>query len=336
MNANVTPENIVKLGLGFWGSKTLLSAIELGVFTCLAGRALDREALRRELGLHERSARDFFDALVALGMLERKAGRYSNTQVTDVYLDENKPSYLGGMLEMANARLYAFWGSLTEALRTGRPQNEAKTGGDFFGELYADPAKLEGFLKAMTGLSRGASLAIARALPWKSYRTVCDVGAAQGDLLAQVALANPHLTGIGFDLPAVRPMFESHVAALGVASRVTFRAGDFFRDPLPRADVITMGHILHDWDLAQKKQLVKSAFDALPAGGSFVVFEAMIDDDRSQNAFGLLMSLNMLIETSGGFDYTAADCAVWMNEAGFKETRVQHLGGPDSMVIGTK
>jgi hypothetical protein len=336
MNNNATPENILRLGLAFWGSKTLLSAVELGVFTTLAGRSLDLEALRGELGLHARSARDFFDALVALGMLERRDGRYANTPSTEVFLDRKKPSYVGGLLEMANARLYGFWGALTEGLRTGEPQNEAKAGGSFFAELYADPARLEGFLGAMTGLSRGASLAIARALPWNDYRTVCDVGAAQGDLLAQIALANPHLTCTGFDLPPVRPAFESHVASLGLAPRASFTAGDFFQDALPRADVITMGHILHDWDLAEKKVLVRKAFEALPAGGSFVVFEAMIDDDRSQNAFGLLMSLNMLIETKGGFDYTAADCVSWMKEAGFSETRVQHLGGPDTMVVGIK
>ncbi|MGZ5969900.1 MAG: methyltransferase [Polyangiales bacterium] len=336
MSENMTPESILKLGLGFWGSKTLLSAVELGVFTKLAGRALDHDALRGELGLHERSARDFFDALVALGMLERKDGRYNNAPTTEIFLDRNKPSYVGGILEMANARLYGFWGSLTEGLKTGEPQNEAKTGGDLFGALYADPARLEGFLESMSGLSRGASLALARALPWGDYQTVCDVGAAQGDLLAQVTLAHPHLTATGFDLPVVRPVFDAYIASLGLSSRVSFAGGDFFQEPLPRADVITMGHILHDWDLAQKKMLVRKAFEALPVGGSFVVFEAMIDDDRSRNTFGLLMSLNMLIETRGGFDYTTADCASWMKEAGFAETRVQHLVGPDSMVIGIK
>src|SRR6185436_5806281 len=263
-------------------------------------------------------------------------GRYANVQATEIFLDKKKPSYVGGMLEMANARLYGFWGSLTEGLRTGRPQNEVKAGGDFFAEVYADPDKLEGFLGAMTGLSHGAALAIARELPWSDYRTVCDVGAAQGDLVAQIALANPHVAGTGFDLAAVRPVFESYVARLGLASRVSFAAGDFFQDSLPKADVITMGHVLHDWDLAQKRVLVRKAYEALPAGGSFVVFEAMIDDDRSRNAFGLLMSLNMLIETTGGFDYTTSECVSWMKEVGFKETRVQHLVGPDTMVVGIK
>ena len=108
------------------------------------------------------------------------------------------------------------------------------------------------------------------------------------------------------------------------------------KDELPQADVVLMGHILHDWDLPTKKMLIQKAFNALPQGGAFVVYEAIIDDDRSKNAFGLMMSLNMLIETPGGFDYTGADCSGWMKEAGFTSTRVEPLVGPDSMVIGIK
>ena len=170
----------------------------------------------------------------------------------------------------------------------------------------------------------------------EDYRTFADVGTAQGDLAAQIALANPHLRGVGFDLTEVGPIFEEYIAAAGVADRLTFMAGDFFTQELPKADVILMGHILHDWDLPTKKMLVRKAFDAVPAGGAFVVYEAIIDDDRSKNAFGLMMSLNMLIETPAGFDYTGADCEAWMKEAGFSATRVEPLVGPDSMVIGIK
>jgi hypothetical protein len=332
-----TPEKILQTGLAFWASKTLLSAIELGVFTELARGAQPLDSLRERLGVHPRSARDFFDALVALGFLQRHGDRYSNTPETDLFLDRAKPSYTGGLLEMANQRLYPFWGNLTEALRTGQPQNEVKSGGPgVFETLYADPARLKLFLAAMTGISRGANMAIARNFPWKDYKTFVDVGTAQGDTAVQIALANPHLRGCGFDLPAVQPVFEEHVAAQGVADRVTFAPGSFFDADLPKADVVVMGHILHDWDLATKKMLVAKAFNAIPTGGAFIVYEAIIDDDRSKNAFGLMMSLNMLIETPGGFDYTGADCAGWMREAGFSSTRVEPLVGPDSMVVGVK
>lgn len=333
---HLTPDRIMQLGLGFWGSKALLSAIELALFTELAKGPLDAATLTKRLTLHPRSARDFFDALVALGMLQRTGDGYANTSETDLFLDRAKPSYVGGMLEMANARLYRFWGSLTEALRTGTPQNEAKTGEDFFGALYADPIRLEGFLKAMTGLSLGAARAIAGKFPWQEYRTFVDIGAAQGGVPVEIALAHGHLAGGGMDLPVVQPVFEAYVRAKGLDGRLRFHPGDFFREPLPKADVLVMGHILHDWDLEEKLRLLRKAYDALPAGGALIVHEAIIDDERKQNVFGLLMSLNMLIETHGGFDFTGADCTGWMRDVGFTQTRVEPLAGPDSMVVGIK
>jgi hypothetical protein len=333
-----SPDHILQTGFAFWASKTLLSAVEMGVFTDLADGPQEFDKLAGRLGLHERSARDFLDSLVALGFLGRAGETYCNTAETDLFLDRRKASYVGGILEMANARLYPFWGNLTEALRTGLQQNEAKGGSmaPTFEALYADPARLRGFLAAMSGISHGANMAIARKFSWSKYKTFADMGAAQGDLATQIALANPHLKGIGFDLAECGPIFEEYVAAHGVSDRVRFQAGSFFKEPMPKADVITMGHILHDWNLEEKKMLVKKAFDALPAGGALVVYDAIIDDDRSKNAFGLMMSLNMLIETEGGFDYTGADCIGWMKEAGFKECCVEHLVGPDSMVVGLK
>jgi SAM-dependent methyltransferase len=333
----VTPDAILQLGFAFWGSKTLLSAIELGVFSELADAgALDGEELRERLRLHPRSATDFFDALVALGMLERDDGRYANTSATELFLDRDKPSYMGGILEMANARLYPFWGSLTEGLRTGAPQNEAKEGEDFFEALYADPARLALFARGMSAISGAAGQAIAAKFPWRDHQTVIDVGCAEGAVPAQIAMAHEHITGGGFDLPPLEPIFDAYVAGFRLGDRLSFTAGDFFADPIPEADVLVMGHILHDWDMDGKRQLLQKAHDALPDGGALIVYEAIIDDERRHNAFGLLMSLNMLIETPGGFDYTGADCRAWMQEAGFRESYVEHLVGPDSMVVGIK
>ncbi len=262
-----TPDAILQLGMGFWGSKTLLSAVELGVFSELAARGpSDGETLHERLGLHERSWRDFFDALVALGMLAREDGRYANTPETDLFLDRAKPSYVGGMLEMANARLYPFWGSLTEGLRTGQPQNEAKTGGDFFAALYADPARLRQFAKAMSGISAGAAHALAAKFPWQRYGTVVDVGCAEGAVPVQLALAHDHLTGGGFDLPALEPIFEDYVESFKLADRLRFHRGDFFADPLPSADVLVMGHILHDWNLDEKLLLLRPTMPCPRAG----------------------------------------------------------------------
>ena len=333
----LSPDAILGLGLGFWGSKTLLSAIELGVFQTLANGSLGVEELRRGVGIHPRSALDFFDALVALGLLRRDAAGYSNTPETARFLDPAKSSYVGGFLKMANQRLFGFWNTLTEGLVTGEPQNEVKSRGmDYFAEIYADPSHLHSFITGMSGVSVGASTALADAFPWGSHHRLCDLGTAQGMALAKIALRHPHLVGVGFDLPPVGPVFEEFIAAQGLADRVSFAGGDFFTDPLPQADVFLMGHILHNWDLPGKQTLLRRVYDALPEGGALIVYDALIDDERRSNTFALLMSLNMLIETPAGAGYTGADCQAWMREAGFGESYVKPLTGPDSMVVGLK
>ena len=331
-----SPNAFMQLGMGFMASKTLLTAIELGVCTELGQGPLTRAQLQSRLGLHERSAHDFLDALVALRVLDRDGDRYVNTPDAALFLDRTKPGYAGGILEMANQRLYGFWGRLTDALRNGQPQNELREGVDLFASIYADPAKLRSFLQAMSAISRPVAQEIACVFPWQNVRSFADLGCAQGGCTAAIAAAHPHLTGIGFDLPAVGPVFEDYIRQHGLADRLRFQPGSFFTDPLPVVDALIMGHVLHDWDLAEKRLLIARAHQALPKGGSLLVYEAMIDDDRRANVFGLLMSLNMLIETSGGFDYTAADCIGWMREAGFNEACAQPLSPTHSLVIGTK
>jgi SAM-dependent methyltransferase len=335
-DAAPNPEQILRLGFGFWSSRTLLSAVELGVFSALARAPCDLATLERQLGLHPRAARDFLDALVSLRLLQRAGGVYRNSPECELFLDRAKPSYVGGVLEMAAARLYPFWGSLTEALRTGQQQNEANGGTDLFATLYADTERLRSFLSAMSAISAGAAQAIATKFPWQDYRSFMDLGAAQGMVPVTLAHAHPHLHGIGFDLPAVAPVFDEFIARHGLSGRLRFHGGDFFADPLPQVDVIIMGHILHDWDLTKKRALLDQAYRALTPGGALLVYDAIIDDERCDNSFGLLMSLNMLIETEGGFDYTGADCRGWMQQAGFLRVRVEPLVGPDSMVVGFK
>ena len=335
------PGPILQTAFAFWSSKVLLTAVQFGVFSILGERRMTGAELGAATGIHPRGIADFFDALVAMKFLEREGdgpgGRYFNTPAGALYLDRTSPRYVGGILEMLNARLFKFWHDLPDALRTGRPQNEVKHGQKgIFEELYAELPKLEQFMGAMTGLSRINFEALANTFDFSPYQTLCDVGGATGLLSVEVARRHTHLRCVSFDLPPVEPIARRHIAAAGLSDRITTAAGDFFRDPLPRADVITMGMILHDWNLEKKRHLVRAAYDALPPGGAFIVVEALIDDARRENVFGLLMSLNMLIEFGDAFDYSGADFRGWCREAGFTRFEVFPLAGPSSAAVAYK
>jgi precorrin-6B methylase 2 len=334
------PEHILKIGMGFWASKTVLTAVNLKLFTLLARKPLTGEAVRKTLGLHPRAYLDFLDALVALGFLKREGigaeGVYANAPDSDFFLDKNKPAYLGGILEMANSRLYRFWGDLETGLKTGLPQNEMKDaslGGNQFYAIYANPEALQEFLQAMSGIQMGAFMALAGKFDFSGYATFCDVGGANGSLSIAIARNNPSLHCTSFDLPAVEPIAKANIAKHNLSSRVKTASGDFFKQPLPKSDVIAMGNILHDWNDEEKLALMRKAYEALPEGGAFICVENIIDNDRSVNAFGLLMSLNMLIETKSGADFTFNDFDRLAHAAGFARTEWMPLAGPTSAAI---
>lgn len=338
---SLTPDRILQTAFGFWSSKVLLTAVEMGVFTVLARGPRNGAELGAELGLHPRGISDFFDALVAMKFLAREGdgpgAKYSNTPEGAHFLDRNSPRYVGGILVMLNARLFRYWNDLPEGLRTGKPQNEEKHGEKgIFETLYAELPKLEQFMGAMTGLSRINFEVLAAKFDFSRYKTLCDIGGATGLLCIEAAKKHPNLRCISFDLPAVEPVAKKHIAAAGLSDRITTAKGDFFADPLPKADVITMGMILHDWNLEKKMLLIQKAYDALPPGGAFIVIEALIDDARRENVFGLLMSLNMLIEFGDAFDYSAADFRGWCSKVGFKRFETMHLAGPSSAAIAYK
>ncbi|MCG2611539.1 acetylserotonin O-methyltransferase [Flavobacterium sp. SM15] len=342
VQTQITPARIIETGMAFFSSKALLSAVKLGVFTSLGGnKKLSGKEIQQAIGLSDRAVYDFLDGLVSLGFLNRtgllETAEYSNTEETELFLDKNKPSYVGGILEMANDRLFRFWADLDDALLTGRPQNELKRNGkSMFDELYSDPARLKQFIHAMSGISTGNYVAFANTFDFSPYQTLCDIGGAAGILSIQVAKHNPHMNCTSLDLPQVTPITNETIAAHGVTDKVKSGIINFFTDEFPKADIITMGMILHDWDLENKKMLIKKAYNALPEGGAFVAIESLIDDDRRKSTFGLMMSLNMLIEFGVAFDFTGADFESWAKEAGFKKVEIIHLAGPTSAAIAYK
>ena len=341
MADEISPDHILQIGFGFWASKALLSAVELALFTHLSKGPQTGPQLEAVLSLHPRSTYDFLDTLLALGLLERngtgESAEYMNTPSTALFLVKTSPQYIGGILEMANARLYRFWADLTPALKTGLPQNEMKTTGkSMFEALYADPARLEQFMDAMGGISMGNFIAFAEKFDFSRYTTLADIGGATGQLSTIIAAHHPHMRCRTCDLVEVQPIAERRIRAQNLQGRVTAETLDFFADEIPQADIITMGMILHDWNLVDKKMLIAKAYQALPQGGAFVAIENIIDDERRQNAFGLMMSLNMLIEFGEAFDFTGAQFSEWCREAGFSRCEIIPLAGPASAAVAYK
>jgi hypothetical protein len=338
-----TPASIMQIGTGFWASKILLSAIKFEVFTKLAEqKKMSGKAIKNSLNLNctDRHCYDFLDALTVFGFLNREGlletALYSNSPDTDTFLDKNKPSYIGGILEMMNNRLYKFWGDLEVGLLTGLPQNEAKSGEDFFGLIYQDPNKLREFINAMSGIQMGNFMTFAQKFDFSKYKTLTDIGGSAGLLSLMVAKHHPHMTCTTVDLPPVESIASETIQKFQLGDRVKTKCSNFFTEPFPKADMITMGNILHDWDEENKLMLMKKAYEALPEGGAFVAIESIIDDERKQNVFGMMMSLNMLIESGTGFDYTFADFNNWAKTVGFKKTALLELAGPSSAAIAYK
>lgn len=332
--------------MGFWASKAMLTAVKFELFTLLAGGSLSAKDIKEKLSLHctDRHVFDWLDTLVSLGFLDRKGllenAIYANATDTDFFLDKNKPSYMGGILEMANNRLYRFWGDLEEGLLTGEPQNEGKGNSqgnmEFFNELYKNADKLQEFMNAMSGIQTGNFMALVNQFDFSRYNTLLDIGGADGWLSIQVCLRHPGIHCITFDLPPVEPLAKKKIEGFKLNNRISTASGSFLNDGLPGADIITMGNILHGMNETMKQQLIQKAYSVLPDGGALIAIENVIDNDRRQNVFGLLMSLNMLIENGDGFDYTINDFEQWTKAAGFKRVELMPLTGPAYAAIAFK
>ena len=338
-----SPESIMQIGTGFWASKILLSAVKFEIFTTLAEKkTMSASDIKSHLGFKctVRNVYDFLDALTGFGFLNREGlldtATYSNSINSDFFLDKKKPTYIGGILEMLNNRLYGFWANLEDGLITGLPQNEVKNGENLFDKLYADTSRLKEFIFAMSGIQMGGFIALAQKFDFSKSKTLVDIGGSAGLLSLMVAKHQPQMSCVTWDLPPVAPIASKTITQFQLQDRVKTNEGDFFKDQFPKADIVTMGNILHDWDEETKLMLIKKAYDALPDGGAFVIIENIIDDERKNNVFGLMMSLNMLIETGSGFDFTFADFNKWVKSVGFKSTTLLPLAGPTSAAIAYK
>jgi SAM-dependent methyltransferase len=317
----LTPAPLTRILLGFCRSRLLMSAAEVNLFGLLATGGRTEPQLRAELNLHPRYARDFLDALTSLGVLTKEGDQYTNTELAARFLDPGRPSYLGGFLELAAGMQWTAWGRLTRALRTGEIQisSTADTGRELFrASVDDDPERVRRFMAAMDSHSTRIGDELARRVDWSSYQTFADIGGARGNLAAHIVLGQPHLRGICFDRPASELFFTEHIAVKGLTGKVVFQAGDFFTDPLPAADVLIYGHVLHDWDPETRKALIRRAYQALRPGGALIIYDRMIDDQLSDPDV-LLFSLTFMLTSAGGSEYRVGECLQWLRDAGFTE-----------------
>ncbi|MEV6674712.1 methyltransferase [Streptomyces sp. NPDC051162] len=326
-----SPLPLMELSTGFWAFKTLAAAHELGLFAGLdelGSATVPQVAAKLEIA--DRPARMLLTGCAALGLLETgDGGAFANSALAAAYLVPSRPYYFGGWVRILDRRLYPGWGRLTEALRTNAPTTwDPRTQESLFsGE---DPALLETFWQAMHSLSSSTARRLARAAGLGSYRRLLDVGGGSGAYAIELCRAHPSLRATVFDLPHVCPIAAAHAAEAGLGERIAVHPGDFLNDASlpPGHDLILLSMVLHDWDEPTGRALLTKCHAALPPGGAVVISELMVDDDRSGPVAAALMGLNMLVETVGGENYTAAEYSRWLTGTGFQQPRTVLLDAP--------
>lgn len=339
---NATPERIMQITTGFCSSKILMSAVNFGLFTILAEKkSMSARQIKSQLNFKctDRQVYDYLDALLGMGFLQREgvlsSAVYYNSPETDRFLDQNKPLYIGTYIEILNNCLYGFWDNFEEGLLTGQSPGDFKNGYNIFEEIQQDPVRLKGFVNAMNGMQMANFMAFARIFDFSGYTKMTDAGGG-GLLSLTVARQHPHMHCTSFDLPALEPIAQACIQQAGLGERIKTVRGNFFMDLLPEAEVVVMSNILHNWDEKKKLALMKAAYEALPPGGAFIAIENIIDSERKNNVFGLMVSLNILIEAESGFDYTFWDFQQWANSTGFSSAEIIPLAGADSAAIAYK
>ncbi|MFI9256714.1 methyltransferase [Streptomyces sioyaensis] len=329
--AGATAEPLLQMAADFYKWRTVLFAVELGLFTALLHTPMTPAGVCDRFGIGRRGAADFLDSLVSVGLLERADGdgAYRTAPLAARFLDGEKAAYLGRFLQQADAR----WSRVGEGLLTGEPQNGARPGAGMFVRQHRSRQEWRAYYGGMDALNGPSGRALVDAFDWGTVKRVTDVGGARGNVLAELVRAHPHLEATVFDLPAVEPVFTEHMAELGLTGRVAFRPGDFFRDALPESEVVVFGHVLHDWDVEQRRQLARRAFEAVAPGGYALAYDTMIDEERRTKTNSLLVSLNMMLCTPGGSEYTPSEGARWFEDAGFAEVSHRPLAGDDTLLV---
>ncbi len=341
MSGQISPDPVFQMLTGFFASKTLMAAVEMDVFTKLDGRQVAAQEFQQLLGMESRPAQVFASALAAVGLLEAKNGRFSNSPVAATFLSKKSPAYMGDFVRMCDERLYKAWDSLSWSLANNKPA-DVKKGGDaesLFNDAKSDRSieAMQKFTHAMHGVSIGPAMALAKAFDFSKYKSMIDIGGGSGAYSLQVAKEYPNMTATVADLGPVCKVAEGYIAKYGLSGRIKTALLDFWKQDIPKGhDVAFLSHIIHDYDEEKDVTLLKKIYASLNPGGAVIASEWMLNDEKTGPVPSAMMGMNMIIETNGGRNYSFAEIAGMMKKAGFKNIEKRPLAGPAQIAIGYK
>jgi hypothetical protein len=345
---------------GFWVSKTLMTAIELEVFTKLSANndnGVDINQLQNILEMDMRPTEVFTTALVSLGLLKiiesnattsvgsidfNNNKRYSNSELADTFLVKGKPSYMVYFITMFYKRLYKSWNKLSVSLKTNKPIAE-KEGGDaeaMFNQSRSTQSieQIQKFTHSMFGISVGPAIALTKVFNFSKHKKMMDIGGGSGVYAIQVVKDNPNMTAIVLDLEPVCQVADQYIKQFNLQQKISTKPLDFFKEEFPKdCDVAFLSHIIHDYDEEKCKLLLKNIYDSLPhENGIILISEWLLNDKKTGPIPAALMGLNMMIETSGGRNYSFAEISKMLSGVGFLDIEKRSLAGPAEIIIGHK
>jgi 3-hydroxy-5-methyl-1-naphthoate 3-O-methyltransferase len=339
-SASPSPIPLMQLATSFWAFKTLATAVELDLFTRIArSGSITVQQFAEAHGFDPRPAEMLLTGCASLGLLQRAGAGYANTSLADEFLVRDMPYYFGGFVTMLDKRLYSGWDKLPDAMRHNRPTtwDPSKQTSLFDG---ADPQMMATFWQAMHSLSTFTARTLADAVDLSGFRKLLDVGGGSAAFDIELCRKYPNLSSTVYDLPFVTDIASQNIRTAGMEGRVTVHPGDFFAEPQFPAghDAILFSMIMHDWNEEQNRELLRKAHDALPVGGIVIISELLVNDEKSGPPAAALMSLNMLVETEGGRNYTPSEYRSWLTAAGFGKVDVRWFdaAGANGAVIGYK
>jgi acetylserotonin N-methyltransferase len=331
------PKPILELIDAFRRSKTMLTAVSMGVFEALHERPADVAALSASLPANSDALERLLDACVGMGLLRKQSGIYAIEPVAETYLCDQSPYSLSGYVRYSNEALFPLWANLADAVREGTDRWAQTFGwhGSLFDHFFKTEDRKRTFLRGMHGFGQLSSPAVVAACDLTGFHRLVDLGGATGHLAMAACERYPQLRATVFDLPPVIEVAREYLDASPARERIELTPGDFFEDDLPPADLYSLGRILHDWSEDKIRLLLRKIGEALPPGGGLLIAEKLLDENKSGPTPAQMQSLNMLICTEGK-ERTLSEYTTLLREAGFASVEARRTGTPLDAILAIK